>query len=157
MKSVGRIEAIRNIVDNILANRKEEKHRRSGYVHLYGVSLLAGMLAKKRDLNPELAIIAGMLHDISTYKLESPEDHHRRSATMAENFLGKTDLFSDAEIGAICVAIGSHGDKLHVGGPFDELLKDADVLQHYYYNPYRPEIAGEKERLLQLQEELRLL
>ena len=35
----------------------------------------------------------------------------------------------------ICSAIYHHGDKLVVDSPFDELLKDADVISHTLNDP----------------------
>ena len=36
--------------------------------HLHGVSFAAVMIARKRGENPELAAMAGLLHDVFAYK-----------------------------------------------------------------------------------------
>jgi uncharacterized protein len=44
--------------------------------------------------------------------------------------------FSEAEIEQVCTAAAAHTDKQRVeDSAMAELLKDADVLQHYLYNP----------------------
>lgn len=35
----------------------------------------------------------------------------------------------------ICQAIARHSNKADIDTPFDEVIKDADVLQHYLRNP----------------------
>lgn len=59
-----RIKLIQEYVDGILQNTVNEVERKSGYKHLYGVSQACAILAMKRNENVELAIIAGLLHDI---------------------------------------------------------------------------------------------
>lgn len=149
-----RIETIREVVDRILLGRREADHRRNGYVHLYGVSLIAGLLAKKRHLDVQLAVIAGMLHDISTYRDGTYEDHHTKSALLASEILLKSGLFAPHEIESVSNAISNHGRKNHTDGASDELLKDADVLHHYFYNPFLPPIGKEIPRIKKLGDEL---
>jgi len=43
--------------------------------------------------------------------------------------------FTPEEIAVVRGAIACHGTKEEYDGEVDELLKDADVLQHYLYNP----------------------
>ena len=43
-------------------------------------------------------------------------------------------LYDDEEIKTITTAISRHSDKKTVHGPYDELLKDADVMSHCFYN-----------------------
>ena len=130
-----RIETVRNIVDGILLNMKDDEERRCAYLHLYGVAQACAMLAIKRKENVELAIIAGMLHDIYSYANMDPNDHAHKGAEMARNMLNSTNAFREEEINVVCTAIYNHRDKLVVQAPLDELLKDADVMQHVLYNP----------------------
>ncbi|GAF83375.1 unnamed protein product [marine sediment metagenome] len=76
-----------------------------------------------------------MLHDISSYETGDSTDHPRRSAARAKEILEDLGAFSPDEIMGISEAISLHGDKGTVDGPLAELLKDADVLQHFLYNP----------------------
>ena len=47
----------------------------------------------------------------------------------------KLDSFSEEEKEFICTAIYNHSDKTMTHAPLDEILKDADVMQHVLYNP----------------------
>jgi uncharacterized protein len=151
---MNRLEEIRKLVDNILMKQSDFEERRCGCVHLYGVSATCGLLALKRGLNVELCEIAGMLHDISSYKTGCYVDHARLSSIEAREILNETDYFSNEEIDIICSAILSHSNKQDIDNPYNEILKDADVLQHYLYNTSFPIKKNEMDRMNVLFEEL---
>jgi hypothetical protein len=88
-----------------------------------------------------------MLHDLCSYKTLDTTDHGPRGAVLARDILEDLGSFEPNEIEAICHAIEHHSDKAGVHGPFDELLKDADVLAHHLYNTLFPVIDKEKDRL----------
>lgn len=46
--------------------------------------------------------------------------------------------YDDREIKRITAAIANHSDKHHIHNDYDELLKDADVMDHCFYNPDFP-------------------
>ena len=115
---MGRLSDLRTHVNYELEMIPDPKTRTGAVAHLYGVSLAATMLAKKRGLDPELASMAAMLHDLWAYKNGSYEDHAHRGAALAREIL------------VICSAIYHHDDKLTADGPMEELLKDADVVHH---------------------------
>ena len=98
--------------------------------HLYGVSLAATMIAKKRGLDTELAAMAAMLHDLYAYKSGSYDDHAHLGADLAREILNDLNLTNESETEMICSAIYHHDDKLSVDSPMDEVLKDADVIHH---------------------------
>ena len=50
--------------------------------------------------------------------------------------------------------IAHHSDKAGVHGPFEELMKDADVLQHYLYDPQLEAHPRHEERRNRLVHEL---
>lgn len=154
---MNRIEKVREYIDHILLNMSDPVEKRCGYVHLYGVSQLCGLIALKRNENAELAIIAGMLHDLYYYKTLDSKDHAPKGATMAREVLGSLNLFSNAEINQICSAIANHSNKDIINPSFDEVLIDADVLQHYLYNPLLAASKHSELRLHQLKKELNLL
>ncbi len=129
-----RLEKIRQIVDEICRTQPDIEEGRCGFVHLYGVSATAALLALRRGLNMELAATAGMLHDIWNYKVNDPTDHARLSAIEAWRMLEDSGEFGPMEIEQVCHAIAVHSLKEQVDEPFDELLKDADRLQHYLYH-----------------------
>jgi uncharacterized protein len=129
-----RIEAVRQVIDDILRQQADVEERRCGFVHLYGVAQACAMLALWRSLDPELCTIAGMLHDIWSYKSGDPTDHAKLSSVEAQRIMSELGCFSEAEIATVGTAIAHHSDKDGVHGKLDELLKDADVLQHHLYN-----------------------
>ena len=109
---------------------QDEDKRTGAIVHLYGVSLAATMIAKKRGLDPELASMAAMLHDLHAYKSGSYDDHAHKGAELAREILGELGLTTEEETETICSAIYHHDDKYSVDSPMDEVLKDADVIHH---------------------------
>lgn len=140
MTADNRLERLRQRVDAIIPTQPDAEQRRCGYVHLYGVSDACVLLALKRGLDVETCAAMGMLHDIWNYGPEFSSaagprpDHGNSGIPQAEHML-KESGFSPHEADTICTAIGRHSDKDEIHGEFDELLKDADVLQHYLYNP----------------------
>ena len=132
---MNRIEKVREIIDEILLNMTDDKERRCAYLHLYGVSQACALLALKREENVELAVIAGMLHDIYSYANMDSQDHAHKGAVMARNILDSLNTFNENEKNLICAAIYNHSDKSIIHDSIDEILKDADVMQHVLYNP----------------------
>ncbi len=132
---MNRLEQLRLIIDNIIRDNPDTEDSRCGFVHLYGVSATCTLLALKRGLDPELCSAAGMLHDIWNYQVGDCPEHGQLGAEEARKILKELASFTPQEIDAICTAISRHGDKQSVDGELDELVKDADVFQHYLYEP----------------------
>ena len=151
-----RLEWVRQIVDRILRGQPDQEESRCGFVHLYGVSAVCVVLALKRGLDPHLSAIAGMLHDIWTYKVSDSPEHGRLSALEAERILRESGRFSAAEMEEVCAAIAHHSAKGEIHGEMAELLKDADVLQHYLYNPGLMTAPQKSQRLEDILAELGL-
>ena len=143
--TMGRLKELRKYVNSELMKISDPDKRTSAIVHLYGVSLAATMIAKKRRLDPELASIAAMLHDLQAYMSGSYDDHAHLGAELARKILGELSLTSYEETEIICSAIYHHDDKDMVDSPMDEVLKDADVV-HHCLNDLSKEIK-EKERV----------
>ena len=61
---MNRLEKIREYVDKIIMNQEDLRKKLSGFVHLYDVSTMCTILAKRRNLNVEICSTCGMLHDI---------------------------------------------------------------------------------------------
>ena len=127
---MSRLKELRKYVDRELNCMEDEDKRTSAIVHLYGVSLAATMIAKKRGLDPEIASMAAMLHDLHAYKTGSYDDHAHKGAELAREILDGLALTTTEETDAICSAIYHHDDKLVTDAPMDEVLKDADVIHH---------------------------
>lgn len=151
-----RVEVVRKIIDEILLNMTDHEERRCAYLHLYGVSQACALLSIKRKENVELAVIAGMLHDIYSYANMDSQDHAHKGAVMARNILDSLNTFSEEEKNLICTAIYNHSDKSIVHDSLDEILKDADVMQHVLYNPLLDIKHHEQKRFSSLKKELAL-
>ncbi len=153
---MNRIEKVREIVDKLLLEISDEGELRCAYVHLYGVAQTCALIASKREENVELAVIAGMLHDIFSYTNRNSQNHEHKGAEMARDILNPLDIFNEEEKELICTAIYNHGDKAIVHNSLDEVLKDADVMQHVLYNPLVEVKKHEKVRFGLLKKEFDL-
>ena len=127
---MSRLKELRRYVDAELNRMEDADKRISAVNHLYGVSLAATMIAKKRGMDPEIAAMAAMMHDLAAYKSGSYDDHAHKGAELARGILAELALTDEHETEMICSAIYHHDDKLIVDGPMDEVLKDADVIHH---------------------------
>ncbi len=154
---MGRLKELRKYVDGQLNEIGDEDKRNSAIVHLYGVSLAATIIAKKRGLDPEIASMAAMLHDLHAYKTGSYDDHAHKGADLAREILGELKLTDGAETDMICSAIYHHDDKLVEDGPMDEVLKDADVIHHCMNDLSKPVKEKEQARFDKLCAEFGLI
>jgi len=127
-----RLEKLRLIIDELIYSSQADIGRY--FSHLYAVSRFGVLLALRRNLNPEIAATCGMLHDIYQVTAGTSEQHAVEGAKVAEKILKEMSMYSDEEIMLITTAISRHSDKEIIHGPYDELLKDADVMCHYFYN-----------------------
>lgn len=150
-----RITCVQTYVNRLLDTLVDAAEHRTAAVHLYGVAGNAALLALRRGVDPELATVCGLLHDISAYAIGDRRNHAGRSAAMARSCLNGSSLFTQEEIAAICNAIAHHSDKYEVHAPLDEVLKDADVLQHCLHNPSQQPSEKHAARYAALLEELR--
>jgi len=153
---VNRIEKVRAVVDEILLNMTNCEERRCAYLHLYGVAQACALLALKRKENVELSVVAGMLHDIYSYAKMDSRNHAHKGAEMAWDILKSLKLFTESEENMICAAIYHHSDKSELHGPLDEILKDADVMQHVLYNPLMDVKQTEQKRFHDMKSEFNL-
>ena len=145
-----RIEVLREHIDDVILNMADALERRCAYLHLYGVSQACALIALRRGENAELATMAGMLHDFYTYKFADSKNHAEKGAVLAREVLGALGITTADETDLICSAIHNHSSKGGVHSAFDEVLVDADVLQHCIYNITAPVMEHEKERFEKL-------
>jgi len=151
-----RVEVLREYIDNILLHMTDVFGRRCAYLHLYGVSQACALIALRRGENVELATMAGMLHDLHTYKVGNHDNHAVLGALLARDVLGELQITSAEETDMICSAIHNHSSKSGQFSTFDEILIDADVMQHALYNFSLPIMEHEKARFEKLAEEFSL-
>jgi len=150
-----RIETLRNHLDKLIKDRDNEWF---WFVetHIFAVSNLAAMIALKRGLDPELATMIGLLHDIHTLLTGDPEKHAKHGSEKARKILEGLRIVDDEELEIICNAIRNHSKKAVTQDEYSELIKDADVLSHYFYNITLPLFAKDVERLAALKTEFSL-
>jgi putative nucleotidyltransferase with HDIG domain len=102
--------------------------------HSSGVVQIARMLAQKRGIDEELAVVAAALHDIHVIMEGGYGEHAERGADIARKILEGTEHFSQAEIRKICAAVKNHSHKDRFGKDgLSELIKDADCLDCILY------------------------
>ena len=154
---MGRLKELRKYVDGVLDGLDDAGTRDGAFKHLYGVSLAAAMIARKRGLDHELLSMAAMLHDLYAYESGSYDDHAHRGADLARGILEELGLASEAETELICSAIYHHDDKLAFDSPMDEALKDADVIHHCMNDLSKPIKDKERARFERLCEEFGMM
>ena len=153
---MSRLKELRAIVRRELQKMDSEEKKASAIAHLSGVSLAAVMIAEKRGLDPELPAMAAMLHDMAAYMSGSYEDHAHRGAGLAKTYLAELNQTTAAEDELICSMIWHHDDKHVTDGPYDEVLKDADVIHHCFYDPSKAVKEKEQKRYDALRQEFDL-
>ena len=166
---MNRVEKLMEYVDEVLLNKNNDSDRRFAYVHLYGVAQACAMIAKKRGFDIELAVMAGLLHDLYTYKRKDEVRHLGKEAieeVIRNNKMENLDYIrkildelklttvEETNILTNCHTKGYNGEdeKIH---QLEKLVNDANVLQNYLYNPTSPEIKS-NERLEKLLSEFGL-
>ena len=154
---MSRLKELRNYINEELYKMEDIDERTAAITHLNGVALAATILAKKRGFDPEVAAMAGVLLDLHAYKTGSYEEHEHKGSELARQILVELELTTPEETEMICSAIYHHGDKLIVDSPFDELLKDADVISHTLNDPTKSIKEREQKRYDALCEEFHLI
>lgn len=109
-----------------------EKQRQEACINLNGVSHFASMLARRRGQNQELAAIAGLLHNYYFCKTGVSDFPGFNSADTVRPLLRELNIFSEEELTTILRAIFYYEDRSVVHGPYEEIVKDAYVLQFYF-------------------------
>lgn len=106
--------------------------------HSLRVANLCREIARKEGLDEELAVIAGLLHDVG-YGQDFPDDydwknHGRDGARIARPFLNELGL-DEQTVNDVCYAIAIHvDDKADFEGrrcPFTEMVGDADNIDRF--------------------------
>jgi uncharacterized protein len=150
-----RLENLRKKIDTLIS--KENFDNTRVYIsHMYGVARFCTLLAMKRKLIIELATTCGMLHDIHYMSGGIGDSHAIKGSKQAEAILRSMNAYSEDEISIITNSILRHTDKNAIHDPYDELLKDADVMDHCFYNADFPIADREVIRYRNLLKELNL-
>ncbi|WP_245864096.1 CHAP domain-containing protein [Paenibacillus donghaensis] len=133
-KANQRLDSVRVLVQEMIMSMVNALQRQEACVQLYGVSTLASMLAMKREQNQELAAITGLLHNYYFYRTGIREFPGPNSAETVRPLLTHLNIFTEEEQITILKAIFYHEDRSRVQGPYEEIVKDAYVLQMYFQN-----------------------
>ena len=154
---MSRLSAVRERVYALLAEHLEGSSLGDAVAHLEGVAMAAQLLAERRGLEGELPAMAALMHDLATYTTGDSAGHAKRGAMLAEQLLAQWGLADEEETGRICAMIASHSAKKRVDNdPLAELLKDADVLHHSFYDPTWPLFPKDVARYRALCDELEI-
>ena len=156
-----RLEILKEYVDSEYHKIKDPFEKRCAFIHSYGVSFAATLIAAKRGENIELAAMAGLLHDFYLYfNANDPdrtfENHAQLGAIFVKEILEKLSLTTSAENDIICCAITNHSDKTRIDNSFDETIKDAELIQKCLYDIEFTPHPTYKDRYPKLAEELGL-
>lgn len=108
--------------------------------HMMTAAQTMRLLALSRGLDPEIAAIAGAIHDIATMESGKSEDHAARAPEFIDLLLGdynarnESYAISESELALLKSIIPQHSDKEVVSDdPYVELLKDADAIDRYLH------------------------
>jgi HD superfamily phosphodiesterase len=93
--------------------------------------------------------MAGMLHDYISYQGYTGTEHAHHGAPVVKTLLESINITTKEETELIVQAVYNHSDKERIDSEFDEVLKDADVMQHWLCNPMEP-LFHERERVEKL-------
>lgn len=131
--------------------------------HTLGVIKLAALLANKRGLSPEIVTITMVLHDHGRLMTGVWDGHDEISPPIARKVLKDIGEFTPEEIDQIVKLIRTHRQKDETGDPYEECIRDADVLDVYLagtagfareVEPLGEYIAKNRKRLENMAEEL---
>jgi len=129
-----RFESIRILLHEMLQTMDSSVEKQNACVYLYGVSTFASMLAMKRGHHSELAAIAGLLHSYYYYKTGIREFPGPNSAEAVRPIIRDIQIFSNEEMIIILRAIFYQDYRNQAHGPYEEIMKDAIVLQRFFQN-----------------------
>ncbi len=135
---LSRSEKIQAQVVKFLLNSKIPDRKRESSIiwelkHSSGVIQLARLLAQKRNVNEELAVVAAALHDIHVIVNGRYDSHAKKGAVIAKKLLYDSGEFTEKEVADICEAIAGHSDKhVYTKNQLVELTKDADCLDCFF-------------------------
>ncbi len=129
-----RLDSVRFVVLERVMTISCETRKQEACAHLYGVSAIAAMLAVKRRLNQELAAIAGLLHNYYFYKTGISDFPGPNISEAVRPLLRDFNLFAKEEQIVMLKSIFYQEDRGGIHDPYEEIVKDACLLQSYFHN-----------------------
>ena len=132
-------------------------------IHLDLVSMKATILAIKRNLDPELAGLVCVFHDVYTLLTGKYEGHGVKAGPYVREIIDEYIKRCGSEIGTISAedvsviigAVAVHSDKNQVSDdPYTELLRDIDSLDAYLNGMTPWKGTGREQRVRSVTKEL---
>lgn len=151
---MNRYQIIKEEALHLLEEKSHGFYKRRTLSHMFQVETICAILAKKRQLNVELAAICGLLHDLSIGIDCNDFAHASRSSILAKQLMEDTNQFTTEEVKIVTQAIAHHSDKSEINDDYSELIKDSDVLAHELEGEILK--PAEQERLIKISKELML-
>ncbi|WP_342551368.1 GNAT family N-acetyltransferase [Paenibacillus sp. FSL R7-0652] len=124
------------------------------WLQLAGVSNFASLLAARRGKDRELAAITGLLHGCYLYRTGMKDFSGPNSADSARQLLRELQLFSQEELCIILQSIFYQEQYEQIHGPYEEILKDAVLIQKVSSPGEALVNRTEKDRLHHVMQEL---
>jgi uncharacterized protein len=109
--------------------------------HIMGSIKGATLLANKRGLDPEIVTISMIFHDLGRIPTGVFDGHDAAGGLFARGILERMGDFTPEEIDQIVKLTSTHTRKDEAGDPYEECIRDADVLDIYLSG-----VAGWKRR-----------
>ncbi|MBD3921733.1 CHAP domain-containing protein [Paenibacillus sp. PR3] len=134
-KKTDRVAKVREFLEKVLHTTGDSVTNQDRMAYLSSVSNYASKLAMTRGQNPEIAAIAALMHNYYWIKTGMTSFPGPNSADAARPVLRQTQLFSNEELSVILRAIFYQDDRHLVHGPYEEIIKDAIVLQRHSQKP----------------------
>jgi hypothetical protein len=129
-----RVEHVRHLVHGMHFETEDTFEKQEAWVNLCGVSSFASMLAMRRGHDSEIAAIAGLLHGFYYYRTGIEAFPGPNSADAVRPILRNTEIFTDEELSVILRSIFYQEDRHRIHGPYEEMIKDAILLQTHFRN-----------------------
>lgn len=137
-----RIKQVKDYVNDKIRNTKVDPEkdyeaiRNNEKTHSYGTASLAKLLALKRGLDIEIAVVIGHIHDLGriVHNVRG-EGHGEACGDEVKRALEELNIFSDEESHIIVKAVRNHDKKFELGSSYEELIKDADLLERFLTKP----------------------
>lgn len=161
-----------NLVQEIITDRYRDIPKKNREVplvwsimHMYTTTQLAKIFALKRNLNPELAGLICIFHDVHTLHTGEHRDHGVKAEPYVKEIIeeynerwgSELGYITDDETALIIESIAVHSDKLTISDdPYTELLKDVDSLDAYLHGMEPLESNGRFDRVNSTLKELGL-
>lgn len=152
-ESIKEMLRILTLLDN-LEQQGSERDYPIGWekVHATSCAQIGRMLADKRGVEVEQAALACALHDIGRWFTGHQQGHAPKGEEPVRQFLAdKTMTIEEKE--QIVQAVINHSKKDEIGSPLEEIVKDADILDCYWYGDVI-EKPFHKARLIKVLEDL---